>query len=266
MKLTKIPVYLAVILILLGGLTASMVMAQDDDTPDTEINELETDTEAENEEEERDYIIRMLSDPYPPSAGESYLVVTITDKEGNLVEGAEVEIVSQMDHEGAYVYSMQSTDYYEGQYYVFMVWTMAGRYLIDTYVTLPDGEELYDRFEAFAYAVPGDEFLIPESFPSLVHRLENEQDPERVYHIVIPEGTQALLLSGVGDDVIPPDIKLEADGRNILVIENRDIVDHYIGPFYIRSGETIRQVFNRPAIYEGTCSLRQGATVNIIVR
>jgi len=82
---------------------------------------------------------------------------------------------------------------------------------------------------------------------------------------VIPMGTQALMRSGQGDDVIPEEIRLDLSGRHVLVIRNDDIADHVVGPFFVRSGEIIRQRFTSPAEFQGVCTIRHGAEVSIIV-
>jgi hypothetical protein len=69
----------------------------------------------------------------------------------------------------------------------------------------------------------------------------------------------------MGDDVIPADIRLNLSGQHVLVIRNDDIADHTVGPFFVRAGETIRQNFTQAAVFQGTCTIRHNADINIVV-
>jgi hypothetical protein len=90
-------------------------------------------------------------------------------------------------------------------------------------------------------------------------------NPEQELWIVIPQGTQQMMRTGQGADVIPPEIHLSLAGQNTLVIRNDDIADHTVGPFFVRAGETVRQQFTRAAEYLGKCTISHGAEVSIVV-
>ncbi len=87
----------------------------------------------------------------------------------------------------------------------------------------------------------------------------------REYRIVIPEGTSALIAAGEDPGVIPEQITLKLDEKDILVIENNDLEGHRIGGFYVGAGETLRQEFRTPAVYEGECTIHESNQVQIIV-
>lgn len=211
--------------------------------------------------------VHLMSDPYPAVVGDAHLVVKLKDADGNPVDDATVSLAAQMDHEGSLRHERTATLDENGEYRAQITWSMAGKWLVDVSVDLPDSETtLKDQFLVVIYAVPIEVAGVPESFQSLTNSGEPSDTSDREYRIIIPVGTDALVLAGLGEELIPPDIKLELEKQNILVIENNDIVNHQVGPFFIRAGETIRQEFLRPAVYEGTCSFRPGTAVDIIVQ
>ena len=93
-----------------------------------------------------------------------------------------------------------------------------------------------------------------------------EETESREYRIVIPEGTGALIDVGADPDVIPEQIELRLGEQDILVIENKDIVGHRISDFWVGAGETLRQSFKTPAVYQGECTIHESAQIKIIVR
>lgn len=87
----------------------------------------------------------------------------------------------------------------------------------------------------------------------------------REYQIVIPEGTGELIAQGKDPDIIPAQIELVIDEKDILVIENHDTVGHRISDFWVGSGETLRQQFKQEAVYQGECTVHENAQIEIIV-
>ncbi|MCL4876824.1 MAG: hypothetical protein KJ064_09205 [Anaerolineae bacterium] len=85
------------------------------------------------------------------------------------------------------------------------------------------------------------------------------------YVIVIPEGTGERIEAGEDPDVIPEEIHLVLGKKDVLVIENRDSVGHRISDFWVGAGETLRQEFHFPAVYQGECTIHKTAQVHIIV-
>ena len=65
--------------------------------------------------------------------------------------------------------------------------------------------------------------------------------------------------------MIPAVIRLDSAARNTLVIRNDDIADHSIGPYFVRAGETVRQVFSEPTNVVGLCTIRGNSEISIIV-
>ena len=89
--------------------------------------------------------------------------------------------------------------------------------------------------------------------------------PSNEYRVVVPEGTGDLIEAGENPEIIPAVIELKIGENNILVIENQDSTDHAVGPFFVRAGETIRQEFTKPNVYQGACTIHPDAQVEIVV-
>jgi hypothetical protein len=164
-----------------------------------------------------------------------------------------------MDHEGMISIDGESNTSLNGEYQVPFTWTMGGGWIIDVTAQLPDNRGLaQSRFEFFVDAISTDS-IINRTAP------ETTADASREFHIIIPEGTNDLIEAGQEPNVIPNEIILKLGEQNILVIQNNDTADHFVGPFFVRAGESIRQEFTRPEIYEGGCSIHRDAKVRIIV-
>lgn len=85
------------------------------------------------------------------------------------------------------------------------------------------------------------------------------------YVIVIPDGTGALIEAGQDPNVVPEEIHLVLGRQDVLVIKNQDTIGHQIGDFWVRPGETLRQAFHSPGVYQGQCSIHQNEQIHIIV-
>ena len=92
-----------------------------------------------------------------------------------------------------------------------------------------------------------------------------EDADAREYRITIPQGTGALIEAGEDPNIIPNRIDLVIGERDILLIENQDTVGHRVSDFWIGAGETLRQEFSSPAVYQGQCSIHKDAQIQIVV-
>jgi hypothetical protein len=206
----------------------------------------------------------LSSDPYPLTLGMTMLLVSLTDAAGAPLEDAVVEITTTMKHDAMLPLTRRASPSQNGVYRIPMEWPMMGQWVVDVRAALADGGMLRDQFEVFIYATPPTGNIRSSTYQSLSQTNAVSSDP-RELRFVIPQGTQALILSGHGEDVVPKEIRLNLSGQNVLVIHNDDIVDHTIGPFFIKSGETIRQQFTGVATYVGACSVRFSDQVSIII-
>ncbi len=209
--------------------------------------------------------ITMGSNPFPMVIGPSTLYFTVTDEAGMPVD-AELSIAGRMLHEGMLPLSIQTIRYEEGVYQLPVIWPMMGQWVVEVSAQLPDGQgTVEDQFEVYIYATAVDVRGDFASYRSVSQSRALISDPSRELGIIIPQGTNMLIMEGQAEDVIPPEIYLNVNGQNTLVIQNNDIVDHTIGPYLVRAGEVVRQSFTRPAVYQGKCSVNLAAEFSIIV-
>lgn len=211
--------------------------------------------------------IQMSSDPFPLAVGPSTLRIALVNSDGSRVENAILDVVSQMHHGGMLPIEAHTNRRSDGIYEVPVMWPMMGQWQIDVRAQLPNSETVIaDQFMVYVYGM-----TTFSKGTRTTYRSEGEYTtalaakPANELLIVIPQGAQALIREGQEDEVIPSRIQLSVSGQNVLVIQNDDIVNHNIGPFYVRSGETLRQKFTSVATYQGTCSIRYNASVSIIV-
>jgi hypothetical protein len=193
--------------------------------------------------------------PNPPTIGEATLLIKLTDAEGAPIDDAMISVIGNMGHEGMMPVESESDVSIDGEWQIPFTWTMTGDWFIDVNAELTDNRDTAQAH--FEFSVAG---------ASANHTTEpTSSDISREFHITIPKGTNALIESGQDPNVIPSEVTLKLDDYNILVIQNNDIADHFVGPFFIKAGESIRQEFTRPAIYEGGCSIHKDDIVRIVV-
>jgi hypothetical protein len=148
------------------------------------------------------------------------------------------------------------------------MWSMPGEWVVDVTAAVPESGDssVHEQFNVFIYPVPQYDAGGQTSYRSVREvNTAVATNPEQELWIVIPQGTQQMMRTGQGADVIPPEIHLSLAGQNTLVIRNDDIADHTVGPFFVRAGETVRQQFTRAAEYLGKCTISHGAEVSIVV-
>ncbi len=207
----------------------------------------------------------LSSHPFPLSVGNNTLTVQLVGVDGTPVQAGAVRFDTSSPHPGSLPLSRPATAGGEGIYSAMLTYSMAGAWAIDVTADLPDGETLTEHFDVFVYPVPPANRSTRATFVSASELAAIPYDAAKELRITIPQGTQAGIVGGHGDDVIGDEIRLSVSGRNTLIIQNNDIANHKVGPFFVRAGETVRQEFRSPAEYQGACSIRHGAEVNIIV-
>jgi hypothetical protein len=161
--------------------------------------------------------------------------------------------------------AIQSTN---GQFAVPVIYPRAGQWTIDVTVDLPGAQEsIRESYLVYVYGVSshiGDGVSPYRSLSQIETTLAAK--PAKEYWIIIPQGTQEIAThSFMDDELFPSEIHLQVSGQNTLIIQNDDVVDHTVGPFFIRAGESIRQEFMQPAVYQGACSIRHNDEISIIV-
>jgi hypothetical protein len=208
--------------------------------------------------------IRMSSQPFPLAVGSNTLLISLVTEDGAPVDGAAISVASHRDHPGMLPMTGRAGSSTDGQYRVPITWPMMGPWRVDVTAELPNERGvIQEQFEVFVYAIR------PAGASQAEYRSVRENEvvvsahPERELWILIPQGTQAMLTEG--HQIMPDEIRLKLDGPNTLVIRNDDLTDHMIGPFFVRPGETIRQEFTQPAVFQGTCTISRSGDISIIV-
>lgn len=250
-----------------GEIAAVDSIASATSTPDAAPTPLTPTSDESAESDDQAVRFEMSAKPFPLSVGNSELLIALTDADGQFITDAALNVTGQMVHEGMLpVRGRASAAAEDGLYRVPMVWGMSGDYVVSVAAqTIDTGELFTEDFEVFIYPVPTSGDTGSVTFKTLRERQSESTSTDKEYRIIIPLGTWSQVAAGQGSEFVPDEIRLSVSGQNTLYIQNDDIVDHTIGPFFVRAGESIRQEFKKPDIYQGTCSIRHDATLNIIV-
>jgi hypothetical protein len=94
-----------------------------------------------------DYAVSLTVEPAPPVVGDGRLRITISDRHGQPVNDARLQIEGNMSHAGMTPVFTQAAGGESGTYTAAMKWTMAGDWYLDVRATLPDGRIIGRRFE-----------------------------------------------------------------------------------------------------------------------
>jgi len=209
--------------------------------------------------------ISLTSAPFPLTVGTSTLLVSLTDGTGAPIEGATITVEGNLGHLGMLPMTGRGNTLVNEVYPVRITWSSADDWIIDVIAVLADETTVIrEQFEVYVYAIPPFYDNPAARYRSVSENTEIvTANADREHWIIIAQGTQAVLRQGHGED--SEDILLKVDGQDTLVIRNDDIADHTVGPFFVRSGETIRQRFTEPAVFQGVCSISDNGSINIIV-
>jgi hypothetical protein len=212
--------------------------------------------------------IELLSSPYPMIIGQNDLTIVISDANGKRIENANVQLTTQLQHPGAPEIVYYPNRNSNGEYGFAVTWSMSSAAIITVRAELLDASRtVREVFPAYVYLrrpVNADSQSGYRSQREIDHDVLSNADEE--YWIVIPQGTSEMgNMGSFSEDIVPDEIRLDLNGQHTLVIRNDDFVDHNIGPFYIRAGETIRQQFTEAGIFEGACSVNHTELIKIIV-
>jgi hypothetical protein len=86
---------------------------------------------------------------------------------------------------------------------------------------------------------------------------------EAVY--VIPKGTWERRMAGERLDILPQQIRLVLDVRDVLVLRNQDDVPQIFGPVLIMPGQSFTMPFRQAASYQFACSLHVSGQLIVLV-
>jgi len=83
------------------------------------------------------------------------------------------------------------------------------------------------------------------------------------YKVTVPAGTGERIAKGEQVELIPRDLDLSVG--DTMIIENQDNRNHTVGPFAVRSGETLTYTFSNAGVFKGACSVHPSGEVTITV-
>ncbi len=209
--------------------------------------------------------IVMETNPFPLALGDTTVAFKVQHDDGTPVD-ATVSMNADMTMEGMLPVNVAQLPYKDGYYQTNVMWPMAGQWLITVSAKLPGVQTpLQESFAVYIYSTTVDNPGGPKTYRTVAQDASVNTDPEHQYYVVIPQGTRVLMQQGQAHDVIPSLLQFNVKGLNTLVIQNNDVVDHVIGPYLVKAGETVRQTFTQPAVYQGKCSANTRATIKIVV-
>jgi hypothetical protein len=82
---------------------------------------------------------QLRADPSPARMGEAQLELTITDGQGEPIEGAKVSVRGDMSHAGMVPVFGTAEEVGDGAYTSPFEWTMGGDWIVTVIIELPDG-------------------------------------------------------------------------------------------------------------------------------
>lgn len=94
-----------------------------------------------------DVNITVETEPNPPEVGEGAIIVTLTTDDGDPITDATVSLRGDMTHAGMTPELAETSDNAGGLYRLDFNWSMAGEWLVDVEVALPNSEVARERFE-----------------------------------------------------------------------------------------------------------------------
>lgn len=93
---------------------------------------------------------------------------------------------------------------------------------------------------------------------------EATSDAEQpTYDFVIPAGAGDRIDAGEPLDILPAEIVAELN--ETIQIVNNDDQGHALGPWFVGPGETLRQRFTTPGVFDGACSVHPSGEFAVIV-
>lgn len=89
------------------------------------------------------------------AVGDTMLMITLTDADGNPVDGAIVEARGNMTHAGMQPVLAEVSESENGVYTIPFEWTMGGDWFVDVAATLEDGTTVSEQFDGISVSGEG---------------------------------------------------------------------------------------------------------------
>ncbi|MGA9276549.1 MAG: hypothetical protein WBV89_06330 [Ilumatobacter sp.] len=91
-----------------------------------------------------------------------------------------------------------------------------------------------------------------------------DSGPEQpTYSYVIPAGAGDRIDEGEPLDILPRE--LVAQLNETVIIVNEDDQAHLLGPWFVGPGETLRQRFTTPGVFEDSCTVHPSGKFTVVV-
>lgn len=88
--------------------------------------------------------------------------------------------------------------------------------------------------------------------------------PEQpTFSFVIPDGSGERIENGEPLDILPRELQTEI-GETIQIV-NLDDQAHFLGPWFVGPGETLRQRFLTEGVFEGSCTVHPSGEFTVVV-
>lgn len=84
------------------------------------------------------------------------------------------------------------------------------------------------------------------------------------YEYLIAEGTGDRIRAGEDVEILPAELEVRV-GETIRIV-NDDDEGHFVGVFYVASGETVTQRFASPGEYTGQCTIHPSGQLSLRIR
>jgi hypothetical protein len=86
---------------------------------------------------------------------------------------------------------------------------------------------------------------------------------DRVFEI--PKGTWERRMAGAKEEILPDEIRLTLGVRDVLVLENQDVVPQIFGPTLMMPGQTFRLPFQVASRYPFACTAHVKGEMTVVV-
>lgn len=106
-----------------------------------------------------DFNLTVRTEPETLAVGETTLILSLTTSTGTAVDGANLKIHGDMDHQGMAPIDFEVHDSSNGEYHVPFEWTMGGGWIVQITARMQDGNEISKKFEFFVDAVSSESII-----------------------------------------------------------------------------------------------------------
>lgn len=126
----------------------------------------------------------LTMNPMSTAVGETNLMITLTDEDGNPVNDATLSVKGDMSHAGMQPVLAEVSNGENGTYTIPFEWTMGGDWIVTVEATLPDGTTVSQQFDTITISGERDEMDTEENDMEGIDHEEMEMSGELMIHDV----------------------------------------------------------------------------------